>query len=413
MTRKREEANKPVLLQLMEQDTKSTRTKRDIISYCVQYGPATITDLARYFLLSIPTVTKFISELEDLQCIKKYGKLETAGGRHPFLYGLHPDAGRFIGVDVQQDRVNIGMIDLVGNLLASEYDLPFLLTNEESNIVDLCNLIQNFVDKYGICHSDLLNVNINLPGRINPHTGESFTFFINPELPPLAERFADMLGTYVTIDNDTRGMAYGEYAHLASTNKEEGNVLYLNMSWGLGLGIIINGKVYTGKSGFSGEFGHISVFDNEILCHCGKKGCLQTEISGQALHRSLIEKIRNGETSILSERVLAGEKITLQDIIAAIKQEDILSLEVLETIGRKLGRKVAGLINLFNPDTLIIGGSLAEAGEFLRQPIETVVRTYSLSVVSNDTQIKTATLGKRSGLIGACMIARNRRFEML
>lgn len=404
---------KPILLQLMDQDTKSARTKRDIISYCVEHGPVTITDLARAFMLSIPTVTKFITELEDINCLKKYGKLETAGGRHPFLYGLHPEAGYFIGVDVQQDRVNIGLIDLVGDFLASEYDLPFTLVNEESAIHELCGIIDGFIEKYQVNKADLLNVNINLPGRINPMTGESFTFFIDPEQPSLADRFAQILGTYVTIDNDTRGMAYGEYSHMIADNKGEKNVLFLNVSWGLGLGIIIDGKIYAGKSGFSGEFGHISVFDNEILCHCGKKGCLQTEISGQALHRSLIQRIQEGGASVLSKRVLDGENISLSDIIQAIKQEDILSLEVLEDIGRKLGRRVAGLINLFNPEVLIVGGSLAEAGEFLRQPIETVVRTYSLSVVSNDTKICTAALGKKSGLIGACMIARHRRFEKL
>lgn len=401
------------LLAHIMQESKSAQTQRQIISYYVNEGPSTISNLAHHMNLSIPTVNKIVSELLDNGFVKTYGKQETAGGRQPVLYGVHPDAGKFVGVDVQHRCVNLGVIDLVGTELASEYNIPFELTNDASKIDELCQIIRDFISGKNVFPGDILSIHINMPGRINPKLGRSFTFLPDTAEEPLVKKFSDRLGYAVTIDNDTRGMAYGEYTHGVSAGTDAKNVLYLNMSWGMGLGIIIDGKVYTGKSGFSGELGHISVYDNEILCHCGKKGCLQTEISGQALHRVVLERIQGGEVSILSTKVERGESITLNDIIEAVAQEDVLCMQALEGVARKLGKRIAGLINLFNPDMLLIGGALARTGEIFRQPVETMVRTYSLGVVNKDTEIRMATLGDQAGLLGSCMMARTRRFEVL
>lgn len=215
----------------------------------------------------------------------------------------------------------------------------------------------------------------------------------------------------MTVDNDTRAMTYGEY--MQGCVKGEKDILFINISWGLGIGIIIDGKIYTGKSGFSGEFGHVSVFDNEVICHCGKKGCLETEASGSALYRILLERIKNGENSILSGRIDNSENpLTLDEIINAVyKEEDLLCIEIVEEIGQKLGKQVAGLINIFNPGLVIIGGTLSLTGDYITQPIKTAVRKYSLNLVNKDSAIVTSKLKDKAGIIGACMLARSRMFE--
>ena len=160
------------------------------------------------------------------------------------------------------------------------------------------------------------------------------------------------------------------------------------------------------------RFGHINVFDNEILCHCGKKGCLETEASGSALHRILLERINNGECSILSSRIATKEDpLTLDEIIAAVNQEDLLCIEIVEEIGQKLGKQIAGLINLFNPELVIIGGTLSLTGDYITQPIKTAVRKYSLNLVNKDSVIITSKLKDKAGIVGACMLARSRMFE--
>lgn len=397
------------LLKEIEAGTKNALLKKKIITHYIYNGSSTITDLAKELDLSVPTVTKFISEMCEEKFINDYGKLETSGGRHPSLYGLNPESGYFIGVDIKKFAINIGLINFKGDMVELKMNIPFKFENTPKELNELCKLILQFIKKADIDRDKILNININVSGRVNPESGYSFSLF-NFEERPLSEVLTEKIGFRTTIDNDTRAMTYGEY--MQGCVKGEKDIIFINVSWGLGIGIIIDGKVYIGKSGFSGEFGHTNVFDNEIICHCGKKGCLETEASGSALHRILIERIQNGESSILSNRVLSTEDpLTLDEIIAAINKEDTLSIDIVEEIGQKLGKQIAGLINIFNPELVIIGGTLSMNGDYITQPIKTAVRKYSLNLVNKDSVILTSKLKDKAGVVGACMLARSRLFE--
>lgn len=398
------------LLKEIELGTKSALLKKRIIAHYIYNGSSTITDLSKELDLSVPTVTKFISEMCEEGYINDYGKLETSGGRHPSLYGLNPESGYFIGVDIKKFAINIGLINFKGDMVECKMDIPYKCENSVNGLNELCKLITAFIKKLSINKEKIINISINVSGRVNPESGYSFSWF-NFEERPLSEVLTEKIGHKVTIDNDTRAMTYGEY--LKGNVSNEKNIIFINISWGLGIGIIIDGKIYTGKSGFSGEFGHISVFENEILCHCGKKGCLETEASGSALHRILLERIQNGETSILSARAKdENHPITLDEILETIvKDEDLLCIEIVEEIGQKLGKQIAGLINLFNPDLVIIGGTLSTTGDYITQPIKTAIRKYSLNLVNKDSVITTSKLKEKAGVIGACMLARSRMFE--
>lgn len=402
------------LLKELASSNKMAKTKKRIIAHLVDNGPSTITDLAKSLNCSIPTITKFVAELTEADCIRDYGKLETLGGRYPLLYGLKAESGYFLGVDVKHDSISLGIVDFVGDVKQVFHSIPFQLENTPEALGELCNVILAKLKEAKFKVKDILNVNVNLPGRINPQAGLSHTLFnFNPG-QSMAETLSTALGMPVTIDNDTRGMTYGEFTQGVVSSQENASntdILYLNISWGIGLGIVLGGEIYTGKSGFSGELGHITTYDNQLLCHCGKKGCLETEVSGLALHRQILERINSGESSVLSERVHRGEGITQADIIQAAIDEDILVLELLGDMGAKLGKQIAGLINIFNPDLVIIGGTLSQTGDYITQAVQSVVRTYSLNLVNKDTQIVTATLGERAGVIGACMLARSRRFS--
>ena len=397
------------LLKEIEAGTKNALLKKKIITHYIYNGSSTITDLAKELDLSVPTVTKFISEMCEEGYINDYGKLETSGGRYPSLYGLNPESGYFIGVDIKKFAINIGLINFKGDMVELKMNSPFKSENTSEALEELCKLILQFIKKADIDNDKILNININVSGRVNPESGYSFSQF-NFEERPLAEVLTEKIGFRVTIDNDTRAMTYGEY--MKGCVKGEKDIIFVNVSWGLGIGIIIDGKIYTGKSGFSGEFGHTNVFDNEIICHCGKKGCLETEASGSALHRILIERIQKGESSILSNRILAKENpLTLDEIIATVNKEDPLCIEIVEEIGQKLGKQIAGLINIFNPELVIIGGTLSLTDDYITQPIKTAVRKYSLNLVNKDSAIVTSKLKDKAGIVGACMLARSRMFE--
>ncbi|MDR2448358.1 MAG: ROK family protein [Prevotellaceae bacterium] len=396
------------LIDDIEKGTKEALIKKKIILYAIQNGVGTIAGLAKEIDLSVPTTTKIINGMCLNGAVYECGKLETNGGRHPNLYGLNPEAAYFIGVDVKQFMVNIAIIDFKGEMIDLNMGVPFELKNTPEALNKLIAIIQAFIDRQVIDKGKILNIALNISGRVNSESGYSYSIFYFEERP-LADILCERLGYRVTIDNDTRAMTYGEYIAGCVTNEKD--IIFVNISWGLAIGIIIDGKVYKGKSGFSGEFGHVKSFDNEIMCHCGKKGCLETEVSGSAMYRRLLEMVKNGASSLLSKKILRNELITLNDIVQAVNKEDVLCIDLVEDIGRKLGEQLAGIINIFNPEMVIIGGTLSLTGDYIMQPIITAIKKYSLNLVNKDSVITLSKLKDKTGIIGACMISRLRVFE--
>jgi predicted NBD/HSP70 family sugar kinase len=396
------------LIDAIEKGTKEALIKKKIILYAIQNGVGTIAELAKEIDLSVPTTTKIINEMCLTGAVYECGKLETNGGRHPSLYGLNPEAAYFIGVDIKQFTVNIAVIDFKGEMIDLNMGVPFELKNTPEALNRLIAIIQEFIDRQVIDKSKILNIALNISGRVNSESGYSYSIFYFEERP-LADILCERLGYRVTIDNDTRAMTYGEYIAGCVTNEKD--IIFVNISWGMAIGIIIDGKVYKGKSGFSGELGHVKSYDNEIMCHCGKKGCLETEVSGSAMYRRLLEMVKNGASSLLSKKILRNEQITLNDIVQAVNKEDVLCIDLVEDIGRKLGEHLAGIINIFNPEMVIIGGTLSLTGDYIMQPIITAIKKYSLNLVNKDSVITLSKLKDKSGIIGACMISRLRVFE--
>jgi len=312
-----------------------------------------------------------------------------------------------VGVDMSHHHLNIALMDFTGNIVDNQMGISYTYENTPESFDVLCGHIQDFIDRTGELKQKIFNINLNISGRVNPESGYSYSSFYFNERP-VSETLTKRLNYNVGIDNDTRAMAYGEY--MKGVVEGEQQVIFVNVSWGLGIGIIIDGKPYYGKSGFSGEFGHFPIFENEIICHCGKKGCLETEASGLAIHRMILERIANGESTLLTEMVKDMNKLTLTDIIKATNMEDPLCIEIVEEVGYKLGKYIAGLINIFNPELVVIGGQVAETDGFIMLPIRSSVRKYSLNLVNKDTQIVASKLKNKAGIIGACMIARSRLF---
>ena len=396
------------LLKEIEKGTKSAQSKRRIIAYHMKHGNDTIPDLAKRLGLSIPTVSKLVDELTDTGLIKEGGKTETGSGRHPNTYGLNPDSCYFVGVDIKNGSLSLGLMDFGGKVIEKQLDIDFESCNSVDNLSQLCDIINRFINSRSVDRSAILAVNVNISGRVNPMMGYSYSRY-NFEEMPLSEVLSEKLGLRVCIENDTRAMTYGEYIY-GDCSKID-NLIFLNLSWGIGLGIIIDGKIYYGKSGFAGEIGHMVTYDNEIICHCGKKGCLETEASGRALVRKLIERLEAGANSLIADRYRENKTITLDDIFEAIDSEDLLCIELVEDMGRELGRWLAGIINIFNPEKVILGGALSAVGDYILQPVMTAVRRYSLNLVNKDTKIVISQLGDQSGLIGSCATARRCAFD--
>ena len=391
-------------------DGKNAALKQKILGLCINDGDFSLADLSKELGTSIPTTTKLVEELLEEGLLEDRGKQGTNGGRRPSIYGLNPGAGYFIGVDIRRKYINYAVTDFKGTVLTYQDRLPYAVKNSEESFNGLCQFIKNSLAENNIDTEKVLAYGFNLTGRVNNETGYCFSYFIGED-KPIATVLEKILDRPVFIENDSRAMTYGEYIGGAANNEK--NMLFLNVAWGLGMGMIVDGKLSYGKSGFSGEIGHFPLLENNQVCHCGKTGCLETGASGSAVYRIFMEKLKEGRASMLSEKHAKGETIHIEDIIDAMLEEDVLAIEVMEEIGTVLGRAIAGLINIFNPELIIIGGNVAAAKEYLLLPIKSAIQKHSLNIINSDTTIKISKLGKKAGSIGSCMLSRSKLLGLL
>lgn len=386
-------------------DSKVSSIKESILKYIAQQKEVTIANVAREINLSIPTIVKLIGELIVEGVLVDMGKQDSLGGRKPNVYGLKADNSYFVGVDVRHDILSFYTIDLTGAKVDSQDIKDFSMKDAPENLAIIIEHIKNYINKLTIDKSHIVTVGVALSGRINSKEGRSNTNY-NYEERPLAEIISEQIGYKVILENDTKAITYGEYVTTCTNNEK--NVLYVHVDWGLGLGLIFNGKLYYGKSGYSGEMGHAILFDNQQICICGKRGCLETEVSGNALCRKLAEKFAMGESTILKNKLTEKGYVTLNEAIDAVKSEDMLAIEIVEQMGKDLGKYLAGIINILNPELLVLGGKVSTVDTYLRLPIISTINKTSLNIVTSDTTIKTSTLGEKAGVIGMAMLIRNK-----
>ncbi len=384
---------------------KNLQLKRDVITFVVANGPSTFGQLSQELNISIPTITKLIGELQQDGIVTEQGKVETSGGRRPNLYGLAESSIYFIGVDVEHRSINFVLTDLNNKVLDIKRSVRFELLNTPECLEQIMDLICGYIESLPLEQDKIMGVGISLPGRINSASGYSYYYF-NWTNKPLSDFLEERIGCPVLIENDTRAACYAEY--MSGGWEEVEHVIYFYLSHGLAVGIIIDGKLYYGKSGFAGEYGHTPVYDNDIICQCGKKGCLETEVSGIALERQFCERLQEGHSSMLSEKYRTQGRVVMQDILDAAAQDDVLSIELIEQMGERAGRAIATLINVFNPQLCIIGGNIFRAGDYFLLPVKSTVNKYSLNLVNRDTDIVVSHLGDDAELIGVAMLIRKK-----
>ena len=247
---------------------KNKALKKLIFNQLDNIDNSTITEISKGLNISVPKTTNLINELIEDGLIKDYGKIDSTGGRKASRYGLASDACFFIGVDVKKYYINIGLLDFKKHLINQKNRIPYKLENTQDSLHHLINIIRNFIAELPVKKEKILSIGINLSGRINNTSGYSFSFFHFQE-EPLSAIMQEAIGIKTFLENDSRSMAFGEFC--CGEISTEKNVLFVNIDYGIGLGILVDGKIYYGKSGFSGEFGHIPIYNNEIICHCGKK----------------------------------------------------------------------------------------------------------------------------------------------
>jgi len=267
------------------------------------------------------------------------------------------------------------------------------------------NILRELLQKRGLATTDLAAIGVGVPG---PVIAEKGTVMAPPIMPgwdrfPIRATLESKWGTAVTLNNDAELGALGEWAYGAG--RGEKNLAFIKVGSGIGAGLIINQQIYGGTTGSAGEIGHLTVDENGPLCACGNHGCLEAFAGGHAIASQAKKLVSSGKRTLLSEK--NPDSITARDVAEAARRGDLTAQEIIKRSGTFVGIAIAGLINLINPSTVIIGGGVAQVGDLMTASIRQAVHERSLRASEHSVRITTAMLGRRSSLMGALVQAIN------
>jgi len=385
---------------------KKFKLKKQIIQYLYFHGSRPATKISKKLKSSIPTINTALNELLEDGIIKEEGLGNSSGGRRPNLFGIEETAFFIMGIDIGRFETRMSIFDTQKNSISGYIKIKFELKKGVNQINEIYNLAQKLIQKTGINKEKLIGVGIAMPGLVDSQTGFNYTYLNENEDISLKKQFEELFQIPVYIENDVKTRTLAEYRNgLAQGTK---NTLVLYIDWGVSLGIIINQKLYRGTSGFAGEFGHIPLVENGLLCNCGKQGCLETVASGIALVRLAHEGLKAGKNSILKKNLEKHQELTLSSIVEAANNGDQFSISIISEVGFELGKGISILTQIFNPELLIIGGTLSEANQYLLTPIEQALNHFSLQKLKNKMEIKISKLGPNANILGAvAMVSEN------
>lgn len=391
--------------------TKNQIRRNRILRTLLEEGRLSLTDVARKTGISLPMVSKLAAALREERLIVtgEGGKIDRAG-RPPIVAQLAGDAGFVLGFDLGHRNTNIVLINLEQRLVIERHLESPLLGNDPAIVGWLAARIEETLAQASVPRKKLLGIGLSVPGIVRGRDGISETY-LNFGPRPLRETLTGEFGTPVHLEHDAKAMALGERWFGAAKNVSD--VLCLNIGWGLGLGIIADGRLYYGRDGYAGEFGHLQVAPNGLLCQCGKRGCLETVASGRAIARMARERLLGGAPSrLLEQAMVPAMEVDTEQVVNAAMAGDQFSIEILEDAGKQLGEGIAKLINLFNPGLIILGGRVSRANHFILDPVRASALKQSLIQLNKNVEFTISGLGPNAGALGVAMLAARDLFEV-
>jgi glucokinase-like ROK family protein len=362
-------------------------------------------EISRQLDLSRSTVTEIIKELIPTGLIAEVGSGESSGGRKPIMLQFKDDAKVILGIDIGATHVSVAMTNLRGKLLFwKEKDYP-VRENVEGTFKVIDELCNDCLSTLNHRSDTLLSIGVAVPSPVDPIRPEYLSETIIPAWHGKSglERLREKYGVPVYLDNDANLGALAE--HWWGAGKDVNDLIYIKISSGIGAGFVFGGKIYRGSKGIAGELSHMPIDPNGRLCGCGLRGCLATVISAWALK----ERVR--ALSVLHpESVLINGDPGISDIENAALNYDPLAIQVVSESTTYLTSAITSLVNLMNPDMIIIGGSLSRLGELVINPIQKKIDSCALVSSVAKTKLVTSTLGSKGIAIGAATLAIEQAF---
>ena len=368
-----------------------------IINAIRRRGPISRVDIAKLTGLTAPTVTNISSKLIENGLIHEYMVGEYSGGRRPVLLKVHSEIANMIIVDIRSK-------EMIGYLINGGLEIKEEICHDIQHLKEdkILSFLENTIAQCYASENGKLALAIGIIVRGPVMSKEGLSLFSpsagwrNVPLKYLVEKQFQLP---VFVENDMRAMALGAYHY--GPYRDIKNAVFLGVGGGIGSGIILNGELYRGLGDSAGEIGHTVVDVHGPLCSCGNRGCLEAMASESALVNSMVQSMTDGERSVVSDMVKGNlDAIRPKHIYAAAEEGDPLSIRTLQQIAQYIGMGVANIINIFNPQLVLIGGGIVKGRRFMEETIMQVIKERALASCYSLTRIEFSSEGRQDALKG-------------
>lgn len=375
--------------------------KENIVKELFFTGELSVGDIGIITHKSLPVVGKILNRLKAEGWLVENGYATSTGGRRPQMFSLAHDIFYIVSIAMDQHITQVAIIDVGRKIKGPVETLELNLKDNADAFQLLTDFISSFIEKSNVDIENIVGVGIGMPGFVDANKGINYSYFKN--IPgSLSKAISNKIGLPVFIDNDSSIMALAELRMGAARNRK--NAMVINLGWGIGLGMIINGKLFRGDNGFAGEFSHIPLFLNNKICDCGKSGCLETEASLYIMAEKAVNGPDAGKPTTLRDLSLEHLQETTGKVLSAALRGDKFAIELLSDIAYNIGRGVAILIHIINPGQIILTGRGAIAGKLWLAPLQQALNVYCIPSLAENTTVEVSPLAYEAGLLGAAAL---------
>ncbi|HVW14125.1 MAG TPA: ROK family protein [Mucilaginibacter sp.] len=388
-------------MEIKPRSVKSTHLKNMIIKRLYFDKALSCAELSVLFDRSIPSIAKALNELIEEGFVVEQGYAPSSGGRRPLLYSVKPDAMYILAVAMDQLSTRIQLLDLFNQPVADALSIDLKLLNNSMALDTLVKSINKYIGKAPVSRDKIAGIGIGMPGFVNVIEGINYTY-LDAGGKSLVSYLREQTELPVYIDNDSSLIALAEQKF--GIAKSQKDVMVVNLGWGIGLGMIVKGEIYRGHNGLAGELSHIPLSDDDTLCVCGKRGCLESAASMLVVAEKAIEGIKKGRITSLKFADDSPSKALGDAIMEAASNGDQFAIELLTDAGYKIGKALAILIHIMNPKAIVLSGRGARAGKILLAPIQQALNKYCIPRLAESTELIISDLGFDAELIGAAVL---------
>jgi len=369
-------------------------------------GPISRTDISKNLNLGLSTVTNIVEELESQNLVHEVGEADSTGGRKPILLEFNYNYGYIIGIKIEENNLIFALTNLKSEIIEKRV-VPFKKGTNSNTVLNMVvENIEKLITKIPY-NKNLMGIGVAVSGLVDQQKGKLiYSGMLNWSNVEIGNILENKFNVPVYIDNDVNAYTLAElwYGH----GRELNNFIVVTYGSGIGSGIVINKKLYTGDFGGAGEIGHMVLVAEGRKCECGQRGCLEAYAS----ENFIVDYIRDNIKMYSESKIDLTEDLSIEKVYEYAKEGDMLAIDVLRLSAKYLGYGLLSVINLLNPSTIILAGEGMIAKDIILPVINDIVKNNFFKMHEKKVQIKVSELGDEGWVIGASTLAISKLFEI-